>query len=70
MASRSTIIERIPTTMPGVMPLNGKRKPVRLVKTVVTRNSAVTAGTRLAPIMATITKNPAAMAIRLIATCR
>jgi hypothetical protein len=56
--------------MPGVRPLNGKRKPVTLVRTVVTRNSAVTAGTRLPPIMPTTTTSPAAMPIRLMATCR
>jgi hypothetical protein len=56
-------------TMPGVTPWKGKRKPVRLVRAVVRRKRAVTRGRVREASMAKRTMKPAAMPMRLMATC-
>ena len=58
-----------PTTIPGVMPLNGNMNPVTLVSTVVSRNSAVQTGRDLPAIIPMTTTKPVTIAMRLIATC-
>src|SRR5580658_5635824 len=62
--------ERIPSTIPGVMPLKGNRNPVRLVKVVVTKNSAVKMRSRRAVSSPYTRKKPAAIPTRLTYTCR
>ena len=59
----------MPTPIAGVKPLIGNRKPVALVKIVVSRNSAVKAGIRCEPSIPSNTITPLAIAIRLMTTC-
>ena len=53
----------------GNTPLNGNRKPVTLVSTVVTRNTAVQVGIRSDLNSPYSTTKPVTIATRLIATC-
>src|ERR1700727_797450 len=59
----------MPITIPGVTPLNGNMNPVMLVSAVVIRNSSVHNTIFFDAIIPKITRNPAAMPTRLIATC-
>jgi hypothetical protein len=49
---------------------NGKRNPVRLVKTVVTRKIAVAPSNRFPRIIPYKTRSPEPMPIRLNSTCK
>jgi len=59
----------MPTIIAGVMPWKGKKKPVALVATVVTRNDAVQLLKRRPLISPIRTTRPVRMPARLITTC-
>ena len=60
----------MPNTCDGSSLWKGNRKPVTLVSTVVTRNTAVSTGKRLPPSMPSATTRPATIPIRLNTTCK
>ena len=60
----------IPTPNAGVKPWIGNKKPVRLVNTVVSKNSALLKGSRREANIPPTTINPLPMAMRVIATCK
>jgi len=68
-ANASSTDEMIPITMPGVIPPNGNMKPVTLVSTVVSRKSAVQAGSGFPSIIPITTMKPVTIATRLMTTC-
>jgi hypothetical protein len=61
--------EMIPTMIPGVMPLNGKKNPVRLVAAVLIRNSALHRLSFFPTSNPPITTRPDAIPIKLMTTC-
>src|SRR3954471_3573640 len=58
----------MPVTIAGVMPWNGKKKPVTLVATVVARKNAVHQSSRFRVSSPNTTQNPEAIATRLMRT--
>ena len=59
----------MPTIIAGVMPWKGKKKPVALVATVVTRNDAVQPLKRRPLIRPIRTTRPVRIPAKLITTC-
>ena len=58
----------MPTTIPGVMPVMGKPKPVTLVAMVVQRKMVFQMPSGLFAIISNTAMKPAAIAIRLMMT--
>src|SRR6266850_3802730 len=69
MATASTISDTMPTPCDGKNLWNGKRNPVTLVSTVVTKNSGVQPSSRLPPSSPNTTTNPDKIPIKLSTTC-
>src|SRR6266852_7294361 len=69
MAIGSTTSDTMPTPCDGKNLWNGKRKPVTLVSTVVTRNSAVQPSSRFPLRSPNTTTNPDKIPIKLSTTC-
>src|SRR6266403_6342 len=69
MAIASTISDTMPTPCDGKNLWNGKRNPVTLVSTVVTKNSAVQPSSRFPPSSPNTTTNPDKIPIKLNRTC-
>src|SRR6266850_3328265 len=69
MAMASTIRDTMPTPWDGKNLWNGKKNPVTLVSTVVTRNSAVQPSSRFPPSSPNTTTNPEKIPIKLNTTC-
>src|SRR5882762_5053180 len=69
MAIASTMSDTIPTPWDGKNLWNGKRNPVTLVSTVVTRNSAVQPSSRFPPSSPSTTTNPDKIPSKLNITC-
>src|SRR5882762_4727134 len=69
MAIASTTSDTMPTPCDGKNLWNGKRKPVTLVSTVVTRNSAVQPSSRFPPSRPNTATNPDKIPSKLSTTC-
>src|SRR5882724_2612311 len=69
MAIASTTSDTMPTPCDGKNLWNGKRNPVTLVSTVVTRNSAVQPSSRFPPSNPNTTTTPDKIPIKLSTTC-